>query len=168
MGRALDVWEGVWGGSMGGTWRALRYTRPVLGERCSLGRAAALLACCPPATALGPGPWAWVYLGLLVVQAVTRVPLSFCLGPRLVNVVSLRKQSNFLRQKYRTISTPFDIFPHFRRSPVQHCQLLPLWHLQLTQQGGLTRRASLRSTASDCCFCNYCSRVKLKPTVESS
>jgi hypothetical protein len=47
---------------------------------------------CPP-----PPPSPWVYLGLLVVQAVAlRVPLSFCLGPRLVNAVSLRKQSGGL------------------------------------------------------------------------
>jgi hypothetical protein len=43
-----------------------------------------------------PLPPPQVYLGLLVVQAATRVPLSLCLGPRLVNAVSLRKQSNFL------------------------------------------------------------------------
>jgi hypothetical protein len=43
-----------------------------------------------------PLPPPQVYLGLLVVQAATRIPLSFCLGPRLVNAVSLRKQSNFL------------------------------------------------------------------------
>jgi hypothetical protein len=48
----------------------LSYTRPVLGERPSLGSAVALLASCPPSP---PSPE--VYLGLLVVQAVTRVPL---------------------------------------------------------------------------------------------
>jgi hypothetical protein len=45
---------------------------------------------CWPAAPLPPP---YVYLGLLVVQAVTRV---LRMGPRLVNVVSLRKQSNFL------------------------------------------------------------------------
>jgi hypothetical protein len=53
---------------------------------------------CWPAAPLPPShhPAEQVYLGLLVVQAVTRVSLSFRLSPRLVNAVSLRKQSNFL------------------------------------------------------------------------
>jgi hypothetical protein len=71
------------------------FIRPALGERPSLGRATALLASCPP-----PPPshshhpkstWACL-LWVVAVQAVTRVSLSFCLGLRLVNAVSLRKQ----------------------------------------------------------------------------
>jgi hypothetical protein len=61
---------------------ALSYTRLVLGGSSPLGRAAALLARCPPP--------ATSHLGLLyacAVQIVTRVPLSLYLGPRLVNVV---------------------------------------------------------------------------------
>jgi hypothetical protein len=42
------------------------------------------------------------------VQIVTRVPLSLYLGPRLVNVVSLRKRPNL------RILMLFNIFLHFR------------------------------------------------------
>jgi hypothetical protein len=64
----------------------LAYTRPVLGKRDQNAPRWGGRQRCWPAASLPPP---WVYLGLLVVQAVTRVPLSFCLGPRLVNARSI-------------------------------------------------------------------------------
>ena len=70
----------------------LSYTRLVLGERSPLGRAAALLARCPPPTALSK-------LGPAVrCRSSPEFPFRFILylGPRSVNVVSLRKRPNSL------------------------------------------------------------------------
>jgi hypothetical protein len=65
-----------------GPYIVLSYTRHWLGRLSPLGRAAALLAGCPPL----PLPQQWT---CSAVQIATRVPLSLYLGPRLVNVVSL-------------------------------------------------------------------------------
>jgi hypothetical protein len=78
-------------------------TRLVLGERFPLGRAAALLARCPPPTTLSKllGPWT-----CSAVQIATRVPLSLYLGPRLVNAVSLRKRPNSLYLQHKLSPCP--------------------------------------------------------------
>jgi hypothetical protein len=55
-------------------------------------RAAALLVCC---LLLPPQPGIYAPLGPACYYPSTAPP-SFCLGPRLVNAVSLCKQSNFL------------------------------------------------------------------------
>jgi hypothetical protein len=57
-------------------------------------RTAALLARCPPV----PLPQTWTCCAM---QIVTRVPLSLYLGPRLVNVVSLRKRPNSLNLQHK-------------------------------------------------------------------
>jgi hypothetical protein len=80
----------------------LSYTRLVLGERSPLGRAAALLARCPPPMII-PLPQTWT---CCAVQIVTRVPLSLYLGPRLVNVVSLRKRPNSLHLQHKLSPYP--------------------------------------------------------------
>jgi hypothetical protein len=74
------------------------------------------------------------------VQIVTRVPLSLYLGPRLVNVVSLRKQPNSLYLQHKLSPYP-DALQHLFPPPPVLRQLLPL-------NSGFTRRTSLRSTAA--------------------
>jgi hypothetical protein len=69
--------------------------------RSSLGSAAALLASCPPPTTTTPNSKPQPGLlgpacGAGRPSPEFPCPYVWCLGPRLVNVVSLRKQSNFL------------------------------------------------------------------------
>jgi hypothetical protein len=52
------------------------------------------------------------------VQIVTRVPLSLYLGPRLVNVVSLRKRPNSLYLQNK-LSPYLDALQHLSRDNVQ-------------------------------------------------
>jgi hypothetical protein len=106
----------------------LSYTRLVLGERSPLGRAAALLARCPPPTTSN----------LDLLCGADRHPSSpfalyLYLGPRLVNVVSLRKRPNSLYLQNK-LSPYLDALQHLSPLPPVLCQLLPLRHLQLTQQ----------------------------------
>jgi hypothetical protein len=72
--------------------------------------------------------------------ATRAVPLSLYLGPRLVNVVSLRKRPNSLYLQHKLSPLP----------PVLR-QLLPLRHLQLTQQ----RLHSSYLLALHCCFLRH-------------
>jgi hypothetical protein len=67
------------------------------------------------------------------VQIATRVPLSLYLGPRLVNAVSLRKRPNSLYLQNKLSPYP-DALQHLFPLPPVLRQLLPLRHLQLTQQ----------------------------------
>ena len=74
-----------------------------------------------------PLPQTWT---CCAVQIVTRVPLSLYLGPRLVNVVSLRKRPNSLYLQNK-LSPYLDALQHLSPLPPVLRQLLPLRHLQL-------------------------------------
>ena len=91
-----------------------------------------------------PLPQTWT---CCAVQIVTRVPLSLYLGPRLVNVVSLRKRPNSLYLQHKLSPYP-DALQHLFPSPPVLRQLLPLRHLQLTQQ----RLHPSYLLAVHCCF----------------
>jgi hypothetical protein len=100
----------------------LCYTRPVLGERFSLGRAAA--SSCPPPTT----PPNQVYLGLLVVQAATRGSLSFNVRALGWSTWHLCANNPAPCACKNTINTPSYICALQQRFPLPpvHCQLLPL------------------------------------------
>jgi hypothetical protein len=87
----------------------LPFTRLALGVRPPLGRAAALLA-----RSRLPLPQTWT---CCAVQIVTRVPLSLYLGPRLVNVVSLRKRPSSLYLQNKLSPYP-DALQHLSPLPV--------------------------------------------------
>ena len=94
-----------------------------------------------------PLPQTWT---CCAVQIVTRVPLSLYLGPRLVNVVSLRKRPNSLYLQNK-LSPYLDALQHLSPLPPVLRQLLPLRHLQLTQQ----RLHPSYLLAFHCCFLRH-------------
>jgi hypothetical protein len=112
------------------------YTRPVLGGRSSLGRAAALLAGFPPSTTLGllgPACGACRHPGSPVLLSGSSV------GQRGISAQTIQLLVPVTLNYIGALQ-------HISPLPPVHCQL----HLQLSSlnSGRLTRRTSLRSTAA--------------------
>jgi hypothetical protein len=116
-------------------------------------RATALLACCPPSTTpslLGPACNAGRHPSYPVLLSESLV------GQRRISAQTIQL---LVPATLNYVDALQHLYP---LSPV-HCQLLPLRHLQLTQQRPHSPYAYL--LALHCCFCNHWSCVKLKPTV---